>query len=107
MGRSKIVETKIQVQNRKRLGVLVRILRSAFGLTQSGLAEASGLSFSTIAKFEHGDLRLTDETLLMLFSVFDVDGVTYNKRGDGVSVTLSAAFMNNLYEQEGLIWPLE
>ena len=107
MGRTKILETKKQLQNRKRLGVLVRVLRGAFGLTQSGLAEASGLSFSAVAKFERGDLRLSDETLAVLFSVFEVDGVTYNKRGDGLSVALSGAFMTDLCDQKGLIWPLE
>ena len=107
MGRTKILETKKQLQNRKRLGVLVRVLRGAFGLTQSGLAEASGLSFSAVAKFERGDLRLSDETLAVLFSVFEVDGVSFSKRGDGLSVTLSASFMTDLCDQKGLIWPLE
>jgi len=107
MGRTKILETKKQIQNRKRLGVLVRVLRGAFGLTQAGLAEASGLSFSAIAKFERGDLRLSDETLALVFAVFEVDGVSFSQRGNGLSVTLSAAFMTDLCDQKGLIWPLD
>jgi transcriptional regulator with XRE-family HTH domain len=107
MGRTKILETKKQIQNRKRLGVLLRVLRGAFGLTQAGLAEASGLSFSAIAKFERGNLRLSDETLALVFAVFEVNGVAYNKRGNGLSVTLSGAFMTDLCDQKGLIWPID
>jgi len=48
-----------------------------------------------------------NEKPALLFSVFEVNCVAYTQRGNGLSVTLSGAFMTDLCDQKGLIWPME
>ena len=78
MARPKIIETPKQIHDRQKLAVLTRILRVALGLSQLELAKRTGLSFSTIAKFENGELRLHENKKAKIFSLFDEAGLHYS-----------------------------
>ena len=106
MGRRKIIETDYQIKNRNRLAITFRVLRSCFGLTLKQTADMTGLSFSAIAKFEKGDLRMSEETLTLLFSIFEGKGVKLGHHENEVTFVLSPEFMATLYEQRHLIWPV-
>ena len=104
MARPKIIETKKQIQNRHRQSITLRVLRAAFGFTQKDLALHTGVSYSTIAKFERGDLKISEETHQRLIAFFEGKGVRFSHHGNEVSFTLSAPFMTSLYLQRHLIW---
>ena len=106
MSRLKIIETKKETQARKRMAVTLRILRAVFGITQRQLAEASGVSFSALARFERGDLRLSDETLSAILINFNHRGVTYDHQHDEITLTVGHAFLKTLYEAKSLAWPV-
>ena len=55
------------------LGKLVRSLRNRRGWTQEQLATMTSLSPRTIQRIERGEVMPTDETLLSLAAVFDID----------------------------------
>lgn len=107
MGRKKILETDEQIRDRKRLAVLIRVLRATLGLSQRDLSIMTGLSFSSVAKLEYGDIRLSAEKLNELFSIFNAAGVEYSYESDAISVRIGPRILEVLYLQRGLTWPLD
>ena len=105
MARPKIIETPKQIHDRQKLAVLTRILRVALGLSQLELAKRTGLSFSTIAKFENGELRLHENKKAKIFSLFDEAGLHYSINKGKINVTLPKDMLEDLMDN-GLIWPI-
>ncbi len=56
-----------------RIAELFRRAREAKGLKQSEIADQCGISRSALARFETGSLRLSEETLLLIAPLLDID----------------------------------
>lgn len=54
------------------VGAQIRIARRASGLSQSGLAEAAGVSFQQVQKYERGDNRVSASRLVMIAKALGV-----------------------------------
>lgn len=54
------------------VGKLVRIRRHELGLAQSGLAEAVGVSFQQVQKYERGDNRVSASMLVKIATALSV-----------------------------------
>lgn len=59
-------------QNNNRLGQNLRILRKERQWTQSIAAQKLGISFSTFAKYERGDIKPDTDKLAQIADLFDV-----------------------------------
>lgn len=57
----------------KFIGVQIRIRRSAMGLSQEALAEAIGVTFQQIQKYEKGVNRVSAAALLRIAQALDVN----------------------------------
>lgn len=55
------------------LGIKIKTLREAKGLSQYALSDESGISRSQIVRLENGDLNCTMATLLLLAQTLDVE----------------------------------
>lgn len=56
----------------KRLGFRIKKFREEAGLSQQEMAEALGISFQQLQKYEYGDTRLTVERLLKMSQILHV-----------------------------------
>ena len=54
------------------VGARVRLRRKLFGMTQTGLGDALGLTFQQVQKYERGTNRISSSRLYELSRVFDV-----------------------------------
>ena len=54
------------------VGARARMRRTLLGMTQTGLGDATGLSFQQVQKYENGRNRISASRLLVLARVFDV-----------------------------------
>jgi hypothetical protein len=50
---------------------------------------------------------MSEETLTLLFSIFEGKGVKLGHHENEVTFVLSSEFMATLYEQRHLIWPVD
>ncbi|RZJ41095.1 MAG: helix-turn-helix domain-containing protein [Brevundimonas sp.] len=60
------------VEQKLRLGRRIRDLRTEAGWTQTQLAQALGISFQQVQKYEHGITRVSVVTILRVLSVLGV-----------------------------------
>lgn len=60
---------------KKVLAKNLRLIRSAAGLSQAGLAERTGLSQTWISRLESGTANPTIETLMILSNVMEISVV--------------------------------
>lgn len=102
MGRFKIIDTDEEIILRKKNAIRFRLLRAAFGFTQNEVAKKSGLSFSTIAKFEKGTMRLNLHSTTLLFELFNHDGLQTIVIDERISITLEDKFISKLCESSNL-----
>ena len=58
MGRKKIVETGAEKSRRSHLAIIMRAGRTALGFSQREFGELVGVHYSSLARFETGQLRL-------------------------------------------------
>ena len=58
MGRKKIVETGAEKSRRSHLAIMMRAGRTALGFSQREFGELVGVHYSSLARFETGQLRL-------------------------------------------------
>ena len=107
MGRNKITETPDQIQERKKLAILVRVLRATLGISQRELSVMTGLSFSALAKLEYGDIRLDPDKVNDIFGIFKAAGVEYSSTDDAISVRIGTKVLKKLYKRHGLSWAAE
>jgi len=107
MGRNKITETLDQIQERKKLAILVRVLRATLGISQRELSVMTGLSFSALAKLEYGDIRLHPDKVKDVFEVFKTAGVEYSSTDEAISVRIGTKVLKKLYKRHGLSWAAE
>ena len=104
MARPKITETKEQINERKKLAIMVRILRATLGISQRDISHMTDLSFSAIAKLEYGDIRLHPDKLQELLKIFDEAGVQYSSQDDAISVRIGTKVLERLYKRHGFSW---
>jgi transcriptional regulator with XRE-family HTH domain len=104
MVRPKLEETPEEIRNRQRTAIIIRVLRSAMGLTQRELSERVGLSFSGIAKLEDGTMRLNTAKLNQIFAFFKEAGLSYKYSRGKITVVLSEDTIDTLLGNN-LAWP--
>ena len=63
MGRKKVVENSSEKSSRMRLAILVRACRTALGFSQREFGSLVGVHYSSLARFESGQMRLKPEHL--------------------------------------------
>lgn len=107
MGRNKINETEDQLNQRKRLGILVRMIRAAMGWSMRDLAQYLGWSHTSIAKLEIGTIRLSIAKTSELIKLFDECGVLYVNDETGIHVSITSELIAELNKTHGLTWPLK
>ena len=105
MGRPKIEETPQQIQDRQRIAIMIRILRSALGLSQLELSELVGLSYSGIAKLEKGTMRLNRQKTDEILRIFDQAGLIYHQNRGRINITIPKDTLSKLYGND-LVWPV-
>ena len=69
----------------------VRGARAMAGMTQSELAEASGIQRLAVVKFESGDSTPHDSTLLKIQAALEGRGIVFIETDAGVGVILATA----------------
>lgn len=67
----RIFNTNLTRQERERIGVLVKALRSDSGISQKDLAFKVGVSPSRISQIEKGTLDYRIDTLIVILDHFD------------------------------------
>ncbi len=61
----------------RRVGVNLRLIRKSRGLSQGALAEAVGITFQQVQKYEKGDNRVSASKLFQLAAVLNVPVSTF------------------------------
>ena len=64
-------------------GKQVRAARGLLGWSQSKLAERTGLSLNSVAKFERGEVNTTTGTLMVLVTTLENAGIEFWNEKDG------------------------
>jgi DNA-binding XRE family transcriptional regulator len=72
-GEGSVERTRQRTEERLRLGTALRIARKRVGMTQQGLAAASGVSRNTIANAEIGRRSVTADALVALAEALGVE----------------------------------
>jgi len=85
-----VIGTSTAVPYTVKIGLLTKALRNLFGLSQSELAELSGLSRPTISRLEKlgGDRSIKSDTLEQLLAVFRDKGVQIDMNADEIVLRL-------------------
>ena len=89
MARKKTVETPEMLRERMRYAVLIRTGRAALGLSQREFGSVVGLHYSSLARFESGQMRLKSAYITRILAFFEQSGlgITQSEQ-DGVSISI-------------------
>ena len=97
MGRNRYIETPVDKAQRIRDLILIRVARTALGLSQRELARVVNLHFSSLARFESGNLRLKKDHIQRILDYFQKAGVSHKDTDDGdLLIHLSGEGLNSL-----------
>ena len=76
------------IRSSKQLGTIIQRARKQRGMTQSELANLSGMRQATISEIERGHDTVTFASIFKLFSVLDLDLLTDQRsRNSGQTIT--------------------
>ena len=106
MARTKTIETPKQIEDRYRLALQIKLMRTSLGLGQRELAKMVGLSFSAIAKVEPGKLRLKPKNISEILALFEQAGLIIKSTRQGMDVFIPSQTMHTLFEND-FVWPFE
>ncbi len=108
MTRKKTVETSIEKSNRAHLAVMIRAGRTALGLSQREFGELVGVHYSSLARFETGQLRLKPahiETMLkfLMNSGLDIE----ISKDNGINIHIPPNILDAMETIEGIRMSLQ
>ena len=105
MGRPKIIETPVQLRERRWLAVLVRTLRAVVGWSQEDLTVRLGWNRSSLTKYENGQTRLSLDKQETLMALLASTGVVCRRTPRGLTVFVPSTVLEKLDPALGLSLP--
>jgi transcriptional regulator with XRE-family HTH domain len=84
----------------REIGMLIREMRKAAGMSQMKLAEKIGVSYQQVQKYEKGASKLSVPRLLQIAEVFGVPVTTFLEDNKVSKVTEAQVAFSNINEDE-------
>ena len=103
MGRKKIIETSNERFQRSLHAIALRSGRSALGLSQREFGEVVGIHYSSIARFENGQMRLKPLHIETIFKFLSQSGlIIVISRTNGITIQIPPHMIEAMEAIEGI-----
>jgi transcriptional regulator with XRE-family HTH domain len=103
MGRKKIVETSAEKSSRAHLAIMMRAGRTALGFSQREFGELVGVHYSSLARFETGQLRLKQVHIETMLKVLENSGLQIEiSKDSGINIQIPPHILGAMEAIEGI-----
>lgn len=103
MGRKKVVETNSEKSNRAHLAIMMRAGRTALGLSQREFGELVGVHYSSLARFETGQLRLKPLHIETMLKFLEQSGLQIEMSKDsGINIQIPPHILGAMEAIDGI-----
>lgn len=103
MGRKKVVETEIERHQRAHHAIALRAGRTALGLSQREFGELVGIHYSSLARFENGQMRLKPLHIQSIIGFLSQSGLHIEiSKDNGVSIKIPSHIVDAMGSVDGI-----
>ena len=103
MGRKKIVESSAEKSRRSHLAIMMRAGRTALGFSQREFGELVGVHYSSLARFETGQLRLKPLHIETMLNFLANSGLHIEiSKENGINIQIPPHILGEMEAIEGI-----
>lgn len=103
MGRKKVVESPSERQQRAHHAIALRAGRTALGLSQREFGELVGIHYSSLARFENGQIRLKADHIQSIIAFLVQSGLNIEiSQHNGISIQIPSQIIKAMDAIDGI-----